>query len=239
MGIPLQQNAGTRAAALEDKATTFKVYGYKNTGYDVLSDSYTGLQTVFGGYTVTYMAASAGTTDSNKSDWEYVKDSTQTIHFWDFSGKAYRFGAYAPATAAVTTSTTSEGLRLSIPADAYSEPSMATTPYYARMWFSNNHYPDYPAFGEPVVLTFLQPFCKVRIRFLDSDSNEVTTSSVIFMKTTPGSIRFKPTDSNLSMGRKGTVHITYPLTGTEKVRTRYIYNRFGQKRFFVSHHRAL
>lgn len=213
-----QQTSGTRAANLEDKATTFKAYGYKNTAYNSGTGSYSGLQTVFGGYTVTYSAVSAGSTETNQYDWEYVNGTTQTVHYWDFAGTAYRFGAFAPADANVTSSATATDLSLTIPADATSDATIAATPYFAKMWFSNNSL-SYTAYGQPVVLTFMQPFSKVRIRFIDADGNEVTTSSIVYQKTTAGSITFIPSDAGKSIGIKGSVTVTYPLTGTDKQET--------------------
>lgn len=213
-----QQTAGSRAVNLEEKTTTFKVYGYKNTAYDSATDSYSGLQTVFGGYTVTYTAGSAGSTVSNAKDWEYVNGTTQTIHYWDYSATVYRFGAFAPATADVTATATATSLTLSMPVDATSDASIAATPYYARMWFSDNSM-AYSAYGSPVMLTFVQPLSRVRIRFIDAEGNEVKTSSLVFEKTTAGSIAFKPTDSTQKIVLKGSVAASYPLTGSDKAET--------------------
>lgn len=81
------QTTGTRATKLSDYVQTFRVYGYKNTAYDSGTGSYSGLQTVFGGYLVNYLSTSAGSTLSNRYGWEYVNGTTQTIHYWDYSAR--------------------------------------------------------------------------------------------------------------------------------------------------------
>lgn len=212
-----EQTAGTRATDLESVCNTFKVYGYKNTTYDAGTDSYSGLQTVFGGYQVNYAFGSAST--SNSHDWEYVNGTTQTIKYWDYAAKAYRFAAFAPATAAVTTQQTADKVTFTVSANAKSSATIATTPYFSKLWFSNNNYPDYTAFGAPVELTFIQPFSRVRIMFIDEVGNAVNTSSIVYQKTTPGSIQFKPADASKSIAINGQMVITYPITGTEKVET--------------------
>ena len=107
-----QAAPATRAAqGLEEVLTgdkTFQVWGYKNdaaTGSD-----YTSYQAVMPNFTVNWGANTAYTTTSNTDDWEYVgqgdtpeQQAEQTIKYWDFGAKAYRFFGYAlgNATAAV------------------------------------------------------------------------------------------------------------------------------------------
>ena len=72
----------------------FMVWGYKNTSYS--EPNYGGLQAVMPGYYVNWEANSANTTSSNTNDWEYVSQQPsgqpeQTIKYWDWSAKAYRF----------------------------------------------------------------------------------------------------------------------------------------------------
>jgi hypothetical protein len=214
-----EQQTGTRAADLETVSTTFKVYGYKNTAYDAGTDAYSGLQTVFNGYTVMYQAGTAGTTPSNRFDWEYVNGTTQTVHYWDFSAKAYRFAGYAPADAAVTKTETDAELKLSISADARTLTGIENTPYYAKEWFSNNNFPAYTAYGSPVTLTFMQPLTKVRIMFVNEDGTPVTASDIVYQKTTAGSIKFQPADASKAIAVNGTVNVSYPLTGTDNTET--------------------
>ncbi len=67
--------------------------------------------TVFDNYNVIYEANTAGTTESNTADWEYVDKpvntyaagrgiSAQTIKYWDYSQAQYDFIAYSTGTTA-------------------------------------------------------------------------------------------------------------------------------------------
>lgn len=87
--------AVTRAGTpLSEKGVTqFNVWGYKNMGYT--EPNYDGKQEVFPGYIVKWLANSAATTTTNSSGWEYIllDPADQTIKYWDWAAKAYRFFA--------------------------------------------------------------------------------------------------------------------------------------------------
>ena len=93
----------TRAdVGLETVAKTFRVWAYKNTAVDdkgnstPTDDNYTDYQVVIPGYTVNWLEGTAGTTTTNSHDWEYVAQATgQTIKYWDWDAKAYRYFGYA------------------------------------------------------------------------------------------------------------------------------------------------
>ena len=91
-----EQEEMTRAATpLEEISTTFHAWGYKNDGYE--NSSYTSYQLVMSDYTVNWTNNSAYTTTSNTNNWEYVgQGDDQSIKYWDWSAKAYRFFGYAP-----------------------------------------------------------------------------------------------------------------------------------------------
>ncbi len=214
VGETKEETEGSRAAGLETiDIKSFKIYGYKNTSYDAATQSYNDLQTVFSGYNVSWTQNTANTTTSNKYDWEYVA-GTQTIKYWDFSALAYRYMSYAPATASVTVTKTADKIEFAMPVDVTSEASVNAVPYYSNLWFSNNNYPQHIAYGSAVVLSFIKPYCRVRLMFIDNQGNAITTSSVQYRKTTQGSIHFKPSD-NSAIGNKGTVTISYPLAGKD------------------------
>ena len=78
---------------------TFVVGGYKKNG--------TVIDKVFDNYIVNWSANTAGTTESNTSDWEYVGinaaapsavTGAQTIKYWDYSTSQYDFAAYSLGT---------------------------------------------------------------------------------------------------------------------------------------------
>ena len=64
---------------------------------------------VFQSYSVEYTQNTAGTTESNTADWEYVGKSngfslagSQAIKYWDYSTTAYDFAAYSVGTGSAT-----------------------------------------------------------------------------------------------------------------------------------------
>ncbi len=101
------------SAAAEKLNGEFVVYGTKHTETETASDEKD--QAVFTNYVVEYKTNSAGTTESNTANWEYVGKTpykqdkvspsiltaeatapTQTIKYWDYSAKeGYTFTAFA------------------------------------------------------------------------------------------------------------------------------------------------
>ena len=89
-GLAESQAVVRSSEMLSAKRDAFKVWGHKDMKYD--AGVYSEMQTVFPGYTVSWVTNTAYTTTSNTNDWEYVGGG-QTIKFWDWSAKAYRFFA--------------------------------------------------------------------------------------------------------------------------------------------------
>lgn len=97
------------AASLGNK---FYVTGVKGDG------SGTGQSYVFKTYSVEWATNTAGTTESNTSDWEYVGKtndfastlsiSSQTIKYWDYNTYSYDFAAYSIGSNTLATATTSD-----------------------------------------------------------------------------------------------------------------------------------
>lgn len=217
-----ESHARTRAGLetiLPDGQKNFKVWTVKNTGYT--DPNYTDPQFVMWNYNVKWIENSAGTTTSNSHDWEYVNQqesgTEQSIKYWDYDAKAYRFFGYAgtgvtvsPASPASTTESVS--LSFTVPAAAtnpQSEPvTQPASPYYSKLWFSTGNLANYPnkQFGQPVQLEFLKPYVKVRFLFRQSESAET-----VFVLTGQS---FKPTDATKTIATAGTFSVTYHLTGT-------------------------
>lgn len=224
-GNESQEDAVTRAAGkpLHDAGPTqFTVWGYKNEGF--AADVYSSTQTVFPGYTVKYQANSAATTTTNSSNWEYIllDEPEQSIKYWDWSAKAYRYFAVTgtPSGADGTyggdgtywTSGSYETYELTLSADAT---NIAATPYFSRLWFSTGDPVAFPdkKFGKPVTLEFVKPLTRVRYIFKYAYPREG-------IKLTEAS--FKPTadvaaaeEDKVKIARKGTVTVHYPKEGTE------------------------
>lgn len=207
----------TRATSLKDKATTFTVYGFKNTEYD--NGAYTAYQTVFPGYTVNWKANTAGTSTTNTHDWEYIGlqapgQTVQTIKFWDWGAKAYRFCAVTATDATesvVTIDDSYDACQLTFSVDA-TNPS--TAPYYSHLWFSDGSDPQKP-FGKNVQLEFLQPLSRVRFMYKYVSAREGASM---------GKQSFKPSVDTEKIVRSGDVTLTYPLTGTETQESMTIIN---------------
>lgn len=199
--------------------TTFHVWGYKNMDYNDGTGAYGGTQIVFPGYQVDWHDGTAATTTTNSSGWEYILPATgQTIKYWDWGAKAYRYFAvtgelnganetYGPAGAY-------GAYYFTIAANASNAEAMRATPYFSRLWFSTGNQVAYPdkQFGKPVTLEFVKPYTRVRFQFKYSYPREG-------IKLTEKS--FKPTfdvtaadADKVKIARKGTVTVHYPTEGT-------------------------
>ena len=215
------ETAVTRAdgTPLSEKATSFTVWGYKNMSYS--AGVYGETQTVFPGYEARWQEGSAATTTTNSSGWEYIllDKPNQTIKFWDWSAKAYRFFAVTGYTSHEANEPNGPH-EFSIAANAVpvldgvghidlaaTKAQMALAPYFSRLWFSTGDPVAYPdkQFGKPVVLEFLKPYARVRFIF-----KYVYPREGIKLED----IQFKPSAVDSKILRKGTVTVSYPIQGT-------------------------
>jgi len=194
--------AETRADnhGLEQYADHFFVYGYKyKTGQS------TGL-TVFDGEKVQWTTNTAGTSTSNSSDWEYVANG-QHIRYWDFSAEQYRFFA---TTAGEATSVDSLNNQVSWTFSGVDTSNEGSAPYFSHQWYSDNT-SSYPAYASVVNLKFLQPFCKVSIKFIDEEGKQYTDTDVLL------EIKFAPVQSDAgALITKGDFTVSYPIRGDVK-----------------------
>lgn len=210
--------AVTRAALSDKGVTTFKVYGFKNM------TSLADYQPVFPGYTVNWVTGSGGSSTTNSSGWEYVNQQPagqdeQTVKYWDWNAKAYRFFAVAGTSRTNTVTgtyipdaTNPHAYEVTYRADAQNE---ADVPYYSHLWFSAGG-PGEKPFGQPVQLEFIKPLSKVRIVFIfEENINPGTTYATANTLT---DISFRPTSGN-TIKLKGNVTVTYHLIGTETTET--------------------
>lgn len=209
----------TRAGetGLETIATSFRVWGYKNTGGNK-TDGFTNPQNVMNGYIVNWTQPAAGGTGS----WDYTGirneelQTTQTIKFWDYSSTSYRYFAFSPANAKVTTTLLSEDgntttdaaaatqTSFSIPFEYKEDATCSPAPYVTDLWLSDNqNFGEEKKYGACVKLTFAPIVAKVRIKF--NYPENITNISI-------KNISFKKTDGEVSTA--GNICITYPITGT-------------------------
>lgn len=217
----------TGSEGLEKFFKSFRVWGYKT-----IEDA---PQLVMNGYQVEFQ--------DNDDFWKYEGisntqlNTTQTIKYWDYSAKDYRFFAYAPADATnVTTSqdantsnetNASQGtvvsptLSFRIPYSYSAEATETTAPYISELWHSDNTSSSTSKYGENVTLTFAPFIAKVRFRFKYPEDMEPPTITDIsfhdkrWVQNETGSYSWKGTDADdLSTPISGTLIATYPLSGS-------------------------
>ena len=223
-----EERTVTRAGLEEVGIKTFTVWAYKNTGYAEGSNpiNYTSKQQVIPGYYVRWTSNSAYTTTSNTNGWEYVNQQTpgeleQTIKYWDWSAKAYRFFGMAGGkensykTKVITGDSGNEEFVVTIDVNASTDYDAEAMPYYSHLWFSDGNIGyDHKAFGKPVTLEFVKPLTKVRFIFTYEDPNDAeytVLSNKNFGPTPPTD----PEDPQPRIYQKGKMTVTYPLTGIE------------------------
>lgn len=214
---------------LETIATSFRVWGYKNTGGNH-TDGFTEPQKVMDGYIVNWNQPAAGGTGS----WEYSGivntklNATQTVKYWDYSATCYRYFAFSPEGANVTTTLLQEGgsstnqagttsaegssnqtdkaskVSFQIPFEYKEDAKSSSTPYISDLWLSDNqNFGDNKKYGACVKLTFAPIVTKVRIIFKYPEN--ITNISI-------KDISFQKTDGDVPTA--GNIRITYPITGT-------------------------
>ncbi len=159
----------------------FVVFGVKNAVDNTSTEQYPFKNTV-----VKYTSASAGSTESNTNNWEYVgetpykntlvgpsiwesADTKQTVKYWDYSAtNGYTFTAFAGseflknATEGTVTepvvNRTNNGYTVKVPAAA----SLKDIFFSDRVTVSKEKY------GQPVVLTFRNFGAKIRVGFYET-----------------------------------------------------------------------
>lgn len=220
----------TGETGLETIEKSFRVWGYKNTGGNH-TDGFTDPQKVMDGYIVNWNQPAIGGTGS----WEYsgiknpnLNNATQTVKYWDYSATCYRYFAFSPENATVTTTllqedgnssnqvgtTSEEGstnqtdkaskVSFQIPFQYNESATSSSTPYISDLWLSDNqNFGDDKKYGACVKLTFAPIVTKVRIKFNYKENiTNISIKDISFQQTT-GEV---PTEGN--------IRINYPITGT-------------------------
>ena len=201
---------------LETIATSFRVWGYKNTEGNK-TDGFTNPQNVMNGYIVNWKQPKTGETGS----WEYTGieneelKTTQTIKFWDYSATSYRYFAFSPANAKVTTTLLSEDgstannlntatqTSFSIPFEYKEDATAVTTPYISDLWLSDNQNFENRKYGACVKLTFAPIITKVRFKFNYLKDTKISITDIVFKNIND---EHSPT--------KGKIIVSYPITET-------------------------
>lgn len=188
----VEQSTRASGIGLEDEGyKSFKIWASKTLQSDAT-------QSVMNSYIVTWASNTAGTTESNTHDWEYVNTTLgQTIKYWDYNATSYRFWAYA-GSENITAST--DGTTFTITGLA-----LSTTPP-ATPLFSSLNVIEPASFGQTVVMEFLRPYAKVRVMFYCDDAIDEGDKVVI------GASSFGP-ESPVKLITAGTLKVKYPQSG--------------------------
>lgn len=210
-----------KETGLETISKTFKVWGYKTTEGNY-TRGFDKSQNVMNGYIVNWTQPATGGTGS----WDYtgIKNeelqTTQTIKFWDYNATSYRYFAFSPENAKVTTTLLSEDgntttdaaaatqTSFSIPFEYKEDATSSPTPYVSDLWLSDNqNFGEEKKYGACVKLTFAPIVAKVRIKFNYPENIKVAITG----------ISFQPQAGKVPTA--GNILINYPITGTETVPT--------------------
>jgi len=129
----------------------------------------------FDNYQVQYNASSAGTTDTNSSDWEYngltsKKGVPQGIRYWDFSAPKYEFVAAAGLADDEFITNTTDGMRIKVAdADAltsiYVSDRITATPSAKA---ATDETPATKAYGNTVQFQFRRLGARMRVGFYET-----------------------------------------------------------------------
>ena len=181
-GVPnLTRGSLSGADAAEALNYQFVVYGTKHTEEEV--EAATNDEVVFKNYKVEWTDNTAGTTESNTHNWEYVGltpyaegvspvvTSTQTIKYWDYSAnKGYTFYAFAgkdQVTAKnVTITKITEGTN-SLYEKGYTV-TIKKSANLDQLFYSDRTPVAKSEYGKPVVLTFRNLGSRVRVGFYET-----------------------------------------------------------------------
>ena len=210
----------------------FTVGGFKSSDGTTRS-------TVFDNYIVNWTTNTAGTTESNTSDWEYVGvtaeapsgiTGSQTIKYWDYSTSQYDFIAYSTGALAATTSDAASGTSIKVKAidkdnlttEAYTLTGAARADlagcYIADMVTA--YKTDNPAtYGKEVTLTFRNLASKVRMALYETVPG-YSVKDVKFYTAHPSTLGSGSTTTAAligTMNEAGTYKVNFPTIGSSNV----------------------
>lgn len=191
--------------------------------------------TVFNHYKVEYTANTAGKTESNTADWEYVgitpladygNGETQTIKYWDYKQDQYDFIAYSTSDATVIhgeTPTPTDGklyVTAITPASATSSTGGAykvagSTAELSKFYIADLVTVPRSDYSKEVKITFRNIAAKVRIGLYETIPG-YSIKDVKFYTSASGTTQAKATlySSSANMYTKGTYTVYYPTVNS-------------------------
>jgi hypothetical protein len=185
-------NSGTTAltradlygsAAAAKLGNKFVVYGTKHASAE--DKTATNDKVVFNNFQVGYQASTAGTTESNSSDWEYVgkqaydaTPTSQAIKYWDYSAdNGYTFYAFSSTDISYPKNDADNVQVTKVTADASDPGSLYNKGYSVlvkpaatlnNLYFSDRLEVPESKYGNTVSLTFRNIGAKVRFGFYET-----------------------------------------------------------------------
>lgn len=164
--------AETGAAAAELLNKEFVFAGTKQTGSTAPTSF------VFDQYIAKYVTNTAGTTESNMNNWEYVSytpatttslgtGATQSIKYWDYSADQYDFVAYSFGKGAEGTSTT-YATATAIKSGDKSYTLKGSAEELAACYITDIVNVPKANFGQPVTFSFRSLGTKIRLAFYET-----------------------------------------------------------------------
>lgn len=194
--VESEQEAVTRAG--RTLGHDFVVYGYKRLGDES--------QAVFDGYTVSYGAGTANTSDDNTHDYHYA-GGEQTIKYWDMDASEYHFwGVWAETDARELLSGDDSNV-VTIPDVPLrvGDPAPEDGVLYSQLAVRC------PVSEDVVHLAFKRPYAKIRIQFYTEEpiASAADNIELTGISLAPDATAMPPL-VNKVYGR-GNVVVTYPL----------------------------
>ncbi len=177
--IPGQTRATLSGKDAADKLNSeFVVFGIKNAVEG------TAAQNAFTNYKVTFTENTAGTTETNSRNWEYVGQdpyaeklvspavSSQSVKYWDYSASnGYTFTAFAANAILKEEDTKAKVEKITDGDDDYAKGYKVTVPSAAsldKIFFADRKLVPATDFNKPVALTFRNFGAKVRVGFYET-----------------------------------------------------------------------
>lgn len=207
------KNALTRGDIYGSEAATilgnnFIVEGTKGD----LPATTTTTTTVFDNYLVTFEANTAGTTESNTNNWEYVGVTSsaqvddvnallgrtvdqQTIKYWDFSAPQYDFVAYSTGNKKMVNTTPTAGqvqvTKIDGTAKSYSFTGLSAEDL-SSVYVTDVVTVEKTSYGQPVVLKFKNLTSKVRMALYETVPGYSVTDVEFYADDQPAGQGFSP-----------------------------------------------
>lgn len=233
-GMTRADHVGADAAAMLNYK--FIVSGFKDESASTTTPAGT---EVFDDFVVNWQKNTAGTTESNTADWEYVgitaaapsaiAGKTQAIKYWDYTQAHYDFMAYSTGTATLVTGTPAAG---EVQVTAISGGTTANTKAYTLTGsatdlqkcyisdmvtvYKDGTDPKY-AFGQVVPLVFRSLACKVRMALYETVPG-YSVKDVKFYTDDATSIATGASESNAYLFSPGTGVTAFYSKGSFDVR---------------------